>query len=123
MNNVLYSLISLTFLLISGSSFALNSEVKVWDELSVESVEMVSVMLGAADQLAQSKKSGELFIEMAERRVANPTTDVYRIQGIVLSEDGLVENNFSLAITRVKKEAGVARNYMYGVLYKEKRID
>lgn len=122
MNKIIGMLTSFTVLFLATSSYALDRDVRIWTEINVDGVEMMSVMLGAADQLGALSKSGELFIEKAEQRVASPTVDVYRMKGIVLSEDGLVERDFSLAITRVKRQRDLARNYMYGVLYKEHKI-
>lgn len=122
MSKIIGMLTSVTVLFLAASSYALDHTVRIWDEINADGVEMMSVMLGAADQLGQLSKSGELFIEKAEKRVASPTVDVYRMSGIVVSEDGLVERDFSLAITRVKRQPDLARNYMYGLLYTENNI-
>ena len=112
----------LSSLCVAFSLCAMEQNIIIWDEVDTNSAEMMSVMLGAAPQLATIEKHGELFIEKADKRVAEPTVDVYRMKGFVMGDDGLVEHEFGLAIARVKREDGLQCNYMYSVLYKEKKI-
>lgn len=122
MYNKINRLLWLIILLVSLSSYAMD-EIKIWDELSNDSAELGSVILGAAQKLASIKKSGELFISKVEKRPAGPRVDIFRIAGVVLGKDGLAKNDFGLAIARTVKIKGWGYpESIYDVHYKETSI-
>lgn len=106
---------------VSLSSFAFEDGSSDWRELDIGNAESLSVLVGAAEELATIEKSGQLIFEKVEKKHLGGTTDLFRMTGLVLKNDGLVENDFMLAITRVMPQEGDNVDTAFGVLYQEKR--
>lgn len=118
---LLNRVVPLLLSLLSLSSFAFEAGTSSWRELDVGHAESLSVLIGAAEDLASIEKSGQLIFEKVEKRHLGGTTDMFRMTGFVLKNDGLVENDFMLAITRIMPQEGENVDYAYGVLYQERR--